>query len=300
VIRFRASQVVQPLPFRSSYFDLFARDKPESPSAAVSQSDLRADVPVLPAASKIPMLASPIAQAPLRQTVRGPPSVELEERSEGVTGFELIGSDRDKGPACAGGNQVDAIVYADERKQAPDKREHGPAKREDTAAASIDERRDNPVRIAAQQLSGLRSRLEVPPSPGTDVAGRAPVPVQMLEGRAPVPVQMWPRCRPVSAQMWQGASTVPVQMLEGRAQSRCRCGRDEPSPGADVGGVSPDGPVTQLVSGVLRISPLSRTDLSRSCWSAGSGVGALGAPGAAAGDCRARCRLDGGGASTAR
>jgi hypothetical protein len=36
-----------------------------------------------------------------------------------------------------------------------------------------------------------------------------------------------------------GASTVPVQMWQGRAQSRRRCGRGEPSPGADVAGVSP-------------------------------------------------------------
>ena len=43
--------------------------------------------------------------------------------------------------------------------------------------------------------------------------------------------------------LWRGcagadvaaASPVLVQMLEGRAQSRCRCGRGEPSPGADVG-----------------------------------------------------------------
>jgi hypothetical protein len=32
-----------------------------------------------------------------------------------------------------------------------------------------------------------------------------------------------------------GASPVPVQMWAGRAQSRCRCGRGEPSPSADVG-----------------------------------------------------------------
>ena len=39
--------------------------------------------------------------------------------------------------------------------------------------------------------------------------------------------------------MWAGVSLVPVQMWQGRAQSRCRCGRGEPSPGADVAGVSP-------------------------------------------------------------
>ena len=36
-----------------------------------------------------------------------------------------------------------------------------------------------------------------------------------------------------------GASPVPVQMWAGRAQSRCRCGRGEPGPGADVAGASP-------------------------------------------------------------
>jgi hypothetical protein len=36
-----------------------------------------------------------------------------------------------------------------------------------------------------------------------------------------------------------GASPVPVQMSQGRAQSRRRCGRGEPSHGADVGGASP-------------------------------------------------------------
>ena len=34
-------------------------------------------------------------------------------------------------------------------------------------------------------------------------------------------------------------SPVPMQMWAGRAQSRCRCGRDEPSPRADVCGASP-------------------------------------------------------------
>jgi hypothetical protein len=34
-------------------------------------------------------------------------------------------------------------------------------------------------------------------------------------------------------------SPVPVPMWQRRAQSRCRCGSGEPSPGADVVGVSP-------------------------------------------------------------
>ncbi len=40
--------------------------------------------------------------------------------------------------------------------------------------------------------------------------------------------------RPVPVQMQQGADAAG-----GCAQSRCRCGRSEPSPGADVEGVSP-------------------------------------------------------------
>ncbi len=36
-----------------------------------------------------------------------------------------------------------------------------------------------------------------------------------------------------------GVDPVLVQMWAGWAQSRCRCGRGEPSPGADVGGVDP-------------------------------------------------------------
>ena len=35
-------------------------------------------------------------------------------------------------------------------------------------------------------------------------------------------------------QMWQRVGPVPVQMWQGRAQSRCRCGRGEPSPGAGL------------------------------------------------------------------
>jgi hypothetical protein len=50
----------------------------------------------------------------------------------------------------------------------------------------------------------------------------------MRQGVSPVPVQMY-----------QGASPVPAQMWQGRAHSRCRCGRGEPSPGADVAGSEP-------------------------------------------------------------
>ncbi len=36
-----------------------------------------------------------------------------------------------------------------------------------------------------------------------------------------------------------GVSPVPVQMWQRRARSQCRCGRGAPSPGADVAGVGP-------------------------------------------------------------
>ncbi len=48
------------------------------------------------------------------------------------------------------------------------------------------------------------------PSPGTDVVGVSPVPVQMWDGASPVPVQMWDGASPVPVQMWDGASPVPV------------------------------------------------------------------------------------------
>ncbi len=88
------------------------------------------------------------------------------------------------------------------------------------------------------------------PSPGADVAGVGPVPEQMWPGCSqamdPIhqtvlahllhstsgsvqPQQEWWWSRP--------AGPVPEQMWQGWAQSRCRCGRGGPSPGADVGGV---------------------------------------------------------------
>jgi hypothetical protein len=63
------------------------------------------------------------------------------------------------------------------------------------------------VRSAAERT---RTRHSEEPSPGADVGGASPVPVQMWAGR----VQS--RCR---------CGRVPVQMWAGRAQSRCRCGR---------------------------------------------------------------------------
>ena len=53
------------------------------------------------------------------------------------------------------------------------------------------------------------------PSPGADVAGVGPVPVQMWAGTGPVPVQMWAGASPVPVQMWAGASPVPEQMWAG-------------------------------------------------------------------------------------
>ncbi len=53
----------------------------------------------------------------------------------------------------------------------------------------------------------------------------------------------------------QGTSRVPEQMWAGRAQSRSRCGRGEPSPGADVGGASPRRMqlVARMPRGVYRV-----------------------------------------------
>ena len=64
-----------------------------------------------------------------------------------------------------------------------------------------------------------------------------------------VPVQIWRGGSPVPDVA--GMSPVPVQMWQGQAQSRCRCGRGEPSPRADVAGMSP----------VHEPAPLSRARL---------------------------------------
>jgi hypothetical protein len=60
-----------------------------------------------------------------------------------------------------------------------------------------------------------------------------PVPAQMWAGRA----QSWRRCgrgEPSPGADVGGVSPVPAQMWAGRAQCRRRCGRGEPSAGADV------------------------------------------------------------------
>ena len=53
--------------------------------------------------------------------------------------------------------------------------------------------------------------------------------------------ELWKGVSPVPAQMWLGVSPVVTQLRAPRAQapSRRRCGRGEPSPSADVAGVSP-------------------------------------------------------------
>ena len=53
--------------------------------------------------------------------------------------------------------------------------------------------------------------------------------------------ELWKGVSPVPAQMWLGVSPVVTQLRAPRAQaqSRRRCGGGEPSPGADVAGVSP-------------------------------------------------------------
>jgi hypothetical protein len=76
------------------------------------------------------------------------------------------------------------------------------------------------------------------PSPGADVGGVGPVPMQMWQGWA----QSWCRCgrgEPSPGADVGGVGPVLMQMWQGWAQSWCRCGRGGPSPGADVGGVSP-------------------------------------------------------------
>ena len=68
------------------------------------------------------------------------------------------------------------------------------------------------------------------PSPGADVAGVSPVPVQMFVAVSPVLAQMW----------------------AGGAQSRRRCATGEPSRGADVAGLSPRPLQMQMSTGAPR------------------------------------------------
>ena len=63
-------------------------------------------------------------------------------------------------------------------------------------------------------------------SPDADAAGASAVPVQMWQGGEPSP-----------GTDMAGVSRVPVQMWQRCAQSRRRCGRGGPSPGADVAAV---------------------------------------------------------------
>ena len=60
---------------------------------------------------------------------------------------------------------------------------------------------------------------------------------ELQQARSTAPAQSWSRCgrgEPSPGADVAGASRVPAQMWQGRAESRCRCGRGEPSPGADV------------------------------------------------------------------
>ena len=61
-----------------------------------------------------------------------------------------------------------------------------------------------------------------------------------MTARTPLPARIpalgTVRCRPFQPRGW--CSRVPAQMWRGRAESRCRCGRNEPSPGADVAGLT--------------------------------------------------------------
>ena len=66
-----------------------------------------------------------------------------------------------------------------------------------------------------------------------------------------VTMQVWQRGEPSPGSDVAGVSPVPVQMWQGSAQSRCRCGRGEPSPGADVAGVSP------VLAQMGRVSPVA-------------------------------------------
>ncbi len=65
--------------------------------------------------------------------------------------------------------------------------------------------------------------------------GSTPVPMQMWEVSAESRVHVFGGVRPVPLCRREGLSSVQVQMWQGCVQSRCRCGRGEPSPGADVG-----------------------------------------------------------------
>jgi hypothetical protein len=68
-------------------------------------------------------------------------------------------------------------------------------------------------------------------SPGADVGGVSPVPVQMwVDWVSPVPLQMWVDwVSPVPVQMWAaGMSPCAPAQLRLDVQSWCRCGRGEP------------------------------------------------------------------------
>jgi hypothetical protein len=86
-------------------------------------------------------------------------------------------------------------------------------------------------------------------SPGADVAGVSPVPVQTWQGRAQSRYRSGGRAQ-FRCRCGRGGPSPSPDLAarsrrrcgqQGRAQSRRRCGRGEPSPGADVAGASPVG-----------------------------------------------------------
>jgi hypothetical protein len=86
-------------------------------------------------------------------------------------------------------------------------------------------------------------------------------------------------------------SPVPAQMWQGRAQSRCRCGRGEPSPRADVTRASPVlrrcGGGEPSPSAMWQGEPSPSADVAAVCECAGIAL----RPRAVAA-CRAACRAD--------
>ncbi len=98
-------------------------------------------------------------------------------------------------------------------------------------------------------VKGREARVLVNPSPGADVGAVSPSPGAEVGRGEPSPS----RCAalagvcPSPGANVAGVRPVPVQLCEGRAKSqcsfrkceplsRCKCGRNEPGPGTDVGG----------------------------------------------------------------
>jgi hypothetical protein len=88
-----------------------------------------------------------------------------------------------------------------------------------------------------------RRRAQLPGGRAGSVAGVATAAsvgsVPQLFRRPAVFCLAPPAAHPVAALHLHSCNRVPAQMWQGWAQSRRGCGRGEPSPGADVAGVSP-------------------------------------------------------------